>query len=163
MNAIDIIILLILAFAIYEGARNGLIIQAVSVVSLFFGVWLGMSMGSFVAGLLGISGSYSSMWGFIIVLLLTLILLTVAGRLLRKLMQFVGFGLLDKILGAALSVCKFLIVLSLVFTTFDFINHSYMLVEHKQIEASTLYRPIANISKLATPVWDWAQTQINES
>lgn len=163
MNVIDIIILLILAFAIFEGARNGLIIQGVSIVSVVLGIWLGMSCGGAVAKMFGITGGYASMWGFIIVLIATLLLLTVAAHMLRRLLQFVGFGLLDLILGAVLSTCKFLIILSLVFTMFDLINHTYVIVEHKQIEGSLLYRPIANISKLATPVWEWTQDQLNAS
>ncbi len=159
MNSIDIFILLILAFAIYQGVKEGVIIQGLAIVGIAVGIWVGSKFGAECADYLNIKGGYSSIWGFAILVFVTVIALAIVARVLRKALQFAGFGLVDVVLGAALSMCKYLLVMSIVFTLFDYANHYYDVVDHKYIENSTFYRPIANITKWATPAWDWTQDQ----
>ncbi|MFI3303688.1 MAG: CvpA family protein [Rikenellaceae bacterium] len=163
MNIIDIVTLTILAFALYSGAREGLIIQTLSFIGIAIGVYFGAKQGEYVASIFGISGDYSSVWGFVIVLFITIIAMGIAARLIRGVLKFAGFGFLDIILGAIMSSCKYLLVLSFVFSAFDSVNLSYTIVEHKDIERSKLYRPIANFSKIITPAWDWTQEQFEQS
>ncbi len=161
MNIIDIIILAILAFAIYQGVRDGLIIQGLAIVGIAVGLWIGNIFGDKCASLIGIKGDYSSLWGFLIVVFLTIIGVAIVARMVRKLLHFAGLGNVDVILGAILSVCKFLLILSILFAAFDHINNIYSLVEDKTINNSLLYRPIANITTWAAPAWDWAQDYID--
>ncbi len=161
MNTIDIVILAILAFACYRGMREGIIIQILSLLGIGIGIWLGLSIGSNIASMLGIGGNYTSVWGFVIVLLLTIIASAILARILRKIIKFAGIGFIDIILGALLSMAKYVIVISMFLAAFDTINQSLPLVKHKHIEASKLYRPISNISDdWLAPSWEWAQKQL---
>ncbi|MFI3305983.1 MAG: CvpA family protein [Rikenellaceae bacterium] len=159
MNLLDIIILVILAYALYEGVREGLIIQGLSLVGIAIGVWFGAQYGSEVVSLFGISGEYSAVWGFIITLIITMVLVAIAARLIRGVLKFAGFAFLDNILGALLSICKYLLILSMLFSAFDIVNNAFTIVDDKEFEKSKMYRPIANISHWATPAWSWTQQQ----
>lgn len=161
MNTVDIVILLILLFAAYRGVREGLIIQGLSIIGVALGIWFASSHGEAVATILGIKSAYASIWGFVIVVIAVVVIVAIAARFIRLLLKFVGFGLLDVILGGALSVIKFLVVLSVIFSAFDVVNHAYNIVDHKHIEQSKLYRPIANVSTMITPAWKWTQDQLN--
>ncbi len=161
MNIIDLVILVILAYALYGGARNGIIIQGLSIVGIGLGIWCGTHFGDSIAKFMGFEKQYAAMMGFLIAIILTLLVVAIVARVVRQVLQFAGFGLLDLILGAILSVCKYLLILSVLFSLFDTINHTFKLVDHKQIEKSTLYRPIANISTYITPAWDWTKDQLD--
>ncbi len=161
MNAIDIVILAIIAFALYRGAREGIIIQVFSLVGIGLGIWFGTRMGSEIAAMVGISGGQSAIWGFVIILTLSIITITIAARLLRKVVKFAGFGLLDIILGAVLSAVKYMFIVSVLLTAFDTMNQTLKIVEHKHIEKSALYRPVANLrDQWLTPAWEWTQEQL---
>ncbi len=159
MNVIDIIVLVILAYALYEGIREGLIIQGLSFVGIALGIWLGARYGDEAVSLFGIEGELSAVWGFVLVLVASIIVVAIAGHVIRRVMKFAGFAFLDNILGALLSICKYLLILSMLFSAFDIINNSFSMVDDKQFEQSKLYRPIANISHWATPAWSWTQQQ----
>ncbi len=161
MNTIDIIILFILAYAVFRGVRDGLIIQGLAIVGIAVGMWFGGKFGDVLAKLIGIKGEYSSLWGFLIVLFISIVAVAVGARLLRKVLHYAGFGLLDVILGAALSVCKFLLILSVLFTAFDYVNKIYSVADKKIIDNSLFYRPIANITEWVDPAWDWTQKHLN--
>ncbi len=161
MSIIDIIILGVLAFAIYRGVREGLIVQGLSIIGLAVGIWAGMQWGEGVAKIFGIGGQYTAVIGFVIVLIASIIAIGVAARIIRRILKFAGIGFLDIILGAVLSVAKYLLIISLLLSAFDTMNQTISMVDHKHIEGSSLYRPITNIShKWVTPAWEWAEEQI---
>lgn len=159
MNVIDIIILIILAYALYEGVREGLIIQGLSLIGIAIGVWLAARFGGDAVAWFGIRGEYSAVWGFIVILILTIVLVAIVARLIRGVLRFAGFAFLDNILGAVLSICKYLLILSMLFSAFDIVNNAFTMVDDKEFERSKMYRPIANISHWATPAWSWTQQQ----
>ncbi len=159
MSVIDIIIVLILAYAIFDGFREGLVVQACSVVGLLISVWVGMRYGDLVARFLQIDGDHSSVWGFVIVVLLAILLVGVAARLARKILRFAGLGIVDRILGVAISVIKTLVIMSLLFSAFGFINRNVEIVNNNTLANSKLYRPIVDLTNWATPAWDWTKAQ----
>ncbi len=159
MNIIDIIICIILIYAIITGFREGLIIQACSIIGVIAGVVLGVRHGTTAAALFGISSQYNYIWGFIIVLIISAISISIAANLASKVLHFAGFGLLDALLGSALSLCKYLLILSLLFSAFDIVNNSFIIIPHQKLAQTKLYRPITNLSGWITPALEWGQQQ----
>ncbi len=161
MHYIDLIIGLILAYAVYNGWRQGVIIQVCSIIGILCGVWLATRYGALVGGWLHISSDYASVGGFLVVLIAVIVCVAIASRLLRKVCKFAGLGILDIILGIALSVCKFAVILSVLFGAFNGINKNTNMVSEEELAKSKLYHPIININDIFFPTLEWTQKQIS--
>ncbi|MFI3259098.1 MAG: CvpA family protein [Rikenellaceae bacterium] len=161
MNIIDIIILAILGYSAFLGIREGLIVQGLSIIGIGLGLWFGSLFGGAAATLFGIKGDYASLCGFLIVTIAVMIGVATGARILQKVLSFVGFGLVDKLLGGVLSVVKVTLILSVAFVAFDLINQLFDVVDHKIIEGSMFYRPITNIVNYVAPAWDWTQQYLS--
>ncbi len=159
MNAIDIILILILAYALFEGFREGLVVQACSIVGIAIGIWCGAHYGDALANFLQIEGEYSSIWGFIIAVIITILIVGVAARVARKVLRFAGLGIVDRLLGMFISLCKTLLILSLLLSAFGFINSNINMVNSNTLAKSKLYHPIVKITNWATPAWNWTLEQ----
>ncbi|MFI3318624.1 MAG: CvpA family protein [Rikenellaceae bacterium] len=161
MNTLDIVICAILFVAAYNGWRQGVIIQVCSLAGIFVALWLGSALGATVGKMIGLSSAYSGVGGFIIVFVIITILLTIAAQLARRFIKFVGFGLLDVLLGVGVSIVKYLIVLSIVLSCVDALNGNNAIISRKSIAGSSLYRPIINLGKHFKPMYAWAEDQID--
>lgn len=86
--------------------------------------------------------------------------LAIAGRLVRRLFHFAGFGIADTLLGIAVSVLKYLLVLSALFSAFDTLNADYTLVSPETIEKSKSYKPVMRLSEAVFPFLEWVGEQV---
>ncbi len=161
MNFIDLIVLLILIFALYNGWKDGAIMQLCSILSILVGVWLASHYGALVGDMLHMGSNYSMVGGFLVVMVAVIIAAALVSRILRKIFSAVGLGGVDILLGIVISVCKFAVILSVLFGAFDGLNKNLDLVESKTLDESKLYRPIIKISSSIFPALDWTKKQIS--
>ncbi len=154
MNILDGIILIVLCYSLFSGFRSGVVAQLFSVVGVVLAIWLGSLFGGNVIAMLGWDSSTSKIWGFLITFVLVLIGAAILSRTLRVLVRFVGLGIVDNILGMALSLAKYLIIISILFTSLIGFNNSYKLFSDKDLRSSRLFYPIASLSEYF-PVWEW--------
>ncbi len=151
MNAIDLIVCLVAVLAVWNGWRRGFILQICSLVGLLAAIFLAARFGAPVGEWLKLDPAVAAAGGFAAVLVVVLIAVAVAGRLLRKIFQFAGFGLLDVVLGIAVSLLKYMLLLSALFAAFETLNRDYALVEPQVIEESRTFRPVAGLSERILP------------
>lgn len=149
MNTIDFIICLVLALAVWNGWRQGFVMQVCSLAGIVAGIWLAARFGPQVGAWLRLDASAASAGGFVVVLIAALLVVGLVGRGLRRLFRFAGFGWADTLLGIAVSVLKYLLVLSALFSAFDHLNRDYDLVKRQTIEASKGYQPVLRLSRSA--------------
>ncbi len=162
MNVIDIILILLLAYALFEGFREGLVVQGCSFVGIAIGIWYGARHGDSLAKFLQIDGEYSSVWGFVIAIILAIIVVTIGAQVARRVLQMAGLGVLDRVLGMALSLFKMVIILSLLLSAFSFVNKNIEIISSNTLAKSQLYRPIVNVTKWASPAWQWTKEQLKQ-
>lgn len=160
VNAIDLIVYLVLALAVWSGWRRGFILQLCSLAGVVAGIWLASRFGAQAGEWLNFDEQIRTPAGFVVVLLATLLVVTVFGYALRKLFHFAGFGLPDSLLGAAVSVAKYLLLLSVLFSAFDRLNEDYTLVGAQTVERSKLYKPIMHLSQVVLPFVEWVGEQV---
>lgn len=160
MNAIDLIVCLVLALALWNGWRQGFIVQVCSLAAIVIGIWLAARYGATVGGWLRLDARFAAAGGFATVLVATVLAAAVLARLIRRLFHFAGFGLLDTVLGIAVSVLKYLLVLSALFAAFDSVNADHALVEARSIERSKSYKPILRLSELLFPFLEWVGDRV---
>ncbi|MCM1301004.1 MAG: CvpA family protein [Bacteroides cellulosilyticus] len=152
MNTIDFIVCLVLVLAVWKGWRRGFIVQLCSLTALVVGLWLAARHGTAVGEWLRLDESVRTAGGFVAVLLVAMLSIAVAGRVLRRLFRFAGFGLLDVALGVVVCTLKYMLLVSVLLTAFDRINSGYSLVGERTIASSKSYRPLLRISEALFPV-----------
>ena len=160
MNVIDIIVYSLLAFAIYNGWKRGVTLQVCSLAGLLIGIYLALAYRDVVSGYLNLTGDSAPVIGFIVVLLATMVVVTMVGYAIRRLFHLVGFGVLDIILGIVVSIVKYALLLSILFSTFDRINTTFKMVDQSVLNDSKLYRPIIKISDFAIGLFEDLEKQI---
>jgi membrane protein required for colicin V production len=117
IKALDIFLLFLLAWGGYSGFRKGFILELFSIASLFIA-----TIGS-IKLLNKFIGLYSKWWGdlgtwmpyllFIILFIFLVLIVSLVGRLLKKLVHHLTpLGSLDCLIGAALGVFKWAFLIS---------------------------------------------------
>lgn len=165
MNTIDLIVCLVLLLAVWNGWKQGFIVQVCSLAGILAGIWLAARYGAAAGLLLRLDESIAAPGGFVVVLLAVILLVALVARLLRKLFRFAGFGIPDIVLGIAVSVCKYGLVLSVLFAAFDTLNEDYCLAKPETVEQSRTYKPVMRLSEAVSPLLErlgGAVTENNE-
>lgn len=151
LNAIDIVTLLVLLWAVIAGWRRGVILQLCSLAGLGLSIYLAIHYGAAAGRALHFGDEWAVPGGFIVVALLTLIAVTLIGHLLRKIFHFAGLGVLDILLGILISLVKWLLLLSVLYTAFAALNRSTGLVEERSLRTSKSFYPVCHLSDFLLP------------
>ena len=106
MNIFDIIVYIALAWAVYNGWRRGLLLQLLSLVALFAGMYFALQYGPQIGVMLGAEGLAAKLLGFAVIFFAALILITVLGHLVKRVFRFAGLGIFDTLLGILFSAVK---------------------------------------------------------
>ena len=104
-----------LALAVWNGWRQGFVVQICSLAGIVAGIWIAARFGAQVGGWLRLDAEVAAAGGFVTVLVAVILVVAIAGRLVRKVFHFAGLGIADTLLGIAVSVLKYLLVLSVLF------------------------------------------------
>ena len=153
MNIIDIILLVIAAWALYDGIRDGLLVQIGGIAGLVIGVWLAFRQAERVGVWFGMHGAEASVAGFVTVLAVTVIVIAMGSRLLRGVFRMTG-------LGAVVSLLKTAIVASLIIAAIDSVNVNNALIGKERIETSRAYMPLRNFSTKIFPLFNHVREQV---
>lgn len=154
MNIFDLIVYVALAWAIFNGWRRGLLLQVFSLVSIVAALYLGVLYGAEAGVMLGMEGTTAQIGGFIAIFVAALIVIAIAGRLLRGVFKLAGLGVADTLLGIALSVVKVGLVVSVLFSGFEALNRDYKLASKQKVESSRWFKPVAGITDKLTPYFE---------
>ncbi len=161
MNYIDIFVCIVLVVAVVGGWKNGAIVEILSVVGIILGIWCATSYAGLIGEWLNLPEGWAVVVGFVAVLITVMLAVAIISRLFKKLFSAVGLGSFDTLLGVILSVCKYMIILSLAFGAFDALNNQITMVNKATLNESKLYNPIKDINSKIYPALGWAQNQIS--
>jgi membrane protein required for colicin V production len=114
---IDIIILIILALGAYEGYKKGLLMTIVGLIAFVFAIMLGVYFMEPVSKMLAerldeLTFAFPVI-AFFIVFIITLLIVNIAGWILKKMMNMILLGSVDSIAGAILGIVKSAFFISL--------------------------------------------------
>jgi membrane protein required for colicin V production len=109
MNALDWLIVLVMAYSIVRATIRGFFQEAFSLAGLILGFlcacWFYRGLAPSLRGLIP-SPAGAQLLAFLLLLLGILVLSGLLGRLLRNTASLMGFGLADRLLGAVLGFCR---------------------------------------------------------
>lgn len=151
MNTLDIILLIPLAIAAVSGWRKGIIIQACGIAGLVLGILFAMRFNHRLGEWIDAGEKFSSLLGFIIILVVSILVLAAIGILFKKVFSLTGFGLVDNIGGLALGVVKIGFLLSMLTGYFVQMNNNYHWVKPDKITESVLYKPLQQMTDTLFP------------
>jgi membrane protein required for colicin V production len=160
MNVFDIIVYVALAWAVFNGWRRGFLLQMMSLVAVVAALYLSVRYCSEVGTFLGVDGSVHRVVGFIVIFVITLILLTIVGYLMRKVFRFAGLGTVDIIFGILFSVLKIGVIVSAMFAWFAIVNKDYDWASKQTIEESRWFTPISGVVDKLTPYFEELKSEI---
>ena len=155
MNIIDVIILICLVPAVFQGYRKGFISQAISRVSLVVGIWASARFADMVtvwiAQYITASEPVLKLVAFALILILVFLALGLIGRLLESILNFAFLGWVNRLLGIVFSLLKTLLIIGLVIILFNSLNSNIGLVKPETLADSALYQPIKNLADVVFP------------
>lgn len=151
MNIFDLIVYIALAWAIFNGWRRGFLLQMLSLVAVVAAIYLGIRFGSELGVMLGMEGTTAQIGGFIAIFFGALIVIAVAGRLLRGVFRLAGLGIVDTLLGILFSILKVGLIVSVLFSWFAALNRDYKLASKEKISSSRWFEPVSGVIDRVTP------------
>ncbi len=160
MNVFDIIVYIALAWAVFNGWRRGLLLQLLSLVAVFAGLYLALSKGPEVGAMLGAEGLAAKVLGFAVIFLAALLIITVLGHLVKRVFRFAGLGVFDTLLGILFSVVKVGLVVSVIFACFQTLNKDYKLASEQTVQESKWFEPVAGLVGRVTPYFEQVADQV---
>lgn len=149
MNFIDIILAIVLVWALISGLRKGLISQASSFVGLLLGVWLAFKFNDQLSEWIGVD--VEGIAAYAILFAVGVLVAWLFSRISGWILNGVGLGFIDKIGGAVVSLVVYCLVLSLLLGFFRNLNSSLKIVEPEVLESSVLVGPVERVSEVVFP------------
>lgn len=136
--------------------------QICSLVGVAAGIWFGVRYGAAVGGWLNLDKSFVEAGGFITVLVVVALSVSIAALVIRKLFHFAGFGIPDAVLGMVVSFAKYVLLLSVLCSAFARINADYTLVSAQTVETSKIYKLLLEGSAKVMPFFERIGDRISE-
>jgi membrane protein required for colicin V production len=155
MSFLDIVLGAFLLYALFKGMKNGLFIELASLLSLILGIYIAIKFSYMIREMLAGHVSWSAKYIEIIAFGLTFIAVVLAVHVIAKvltgIMDFAFLGIFNKLAGAAFSVLKTILLLSIVINLFQKININNMIAKEETLNKSLFYNPIQEVSKYIYP------------
>jgi len=141
---IDIIFILVLIMAIFNGLSKGFVLGIFSFLAVIIGLAAALKLSVVVARYLEHSVVTGTKWlpllAFILVLILVIVLVGLLARLIKKALQFAMLGWLDSLAGMIL----YIVLYTIVFSIFLFYAEKLMLLSPNVVASSKTYPYIAS-------------------
>ena len=155
MSFFDIVLGALLLYALYKGIKNGLFVELASLISLILGIYVAIKFSYLIKNTLTDSVSWSAKYIEVAAFALTFIIVVVGIHLLAKfftgIADFAYLGWLNKLGGAAFSILKTILILSILFNIFQKMNINNFIVKQETLDKSMFYNPIQEVSKFIYP------------
>ncbi len=155
MNVIDIIILVCCIPALFHGFSKGFVSQAISLIALVVGVWLSFKFsvpfGDWLKSFADLPGTVLHIIAFALILTIVMLVLTLIGKAIEKVVKLAMLGWLNKLLGIVFALLKAVLIIGLVIIIFDAIYNLIPFVSSDTLNESVLYNPIKSIANTVFP------------
>ena len=149
MAYLDIILGLLILWGLYRGIKNGLLIEIASLIALVAAIYgaihFSYLIGDYLAKKMEWDEKFINLSAFIVTFAIIVISITMAGKLLTKVVNFALLGMLNKVAGGIFGALKATIILGafLVFLHETIAKIGFL--KKETLEESILYAPVKEI------------------
>lgn len=156
MKTIDIILLaLVLIPALWQGLRKGFVFQLVTFGALLLGTWLSYCLGetvsAYLAKMMEADPVVLKILSFIVIFLIVYVVLYAIGKLLLKIIKVLLGEWVDKVLGIALALVKFTLLVGLAVLLLDTVNCKIGIVSQSMLDHSPVYSFLKEFASTVFP------------
>jgi len=154
-NTIDIIIVIPLLWFGYKGLRNGLIIEAASLIALLIGIYGAYIFSGFTADFLiknlNLETDYIGLVSFALTFIVIVIVVHLFAKLIKKFVSALSLGIFDKISGLIFSIAKWAFILSVLLGIINRFDSQEIIITKDLKNNSMLYNPITDFAPKVFP------------
>ena len=156
MGTLDIFLALPLAYGIYKGVKNGLLIELASILALVAGIY-GTIRFSYIAtdylsARLDWEPEYIKLTAFTLTFIFIVFVVHLLGKALTRFADFAMVGWLNKLAGGVFGLVEVAVILGALLVFFERANSSLGLISPETIAESVLYEPLVETGAL---IFDW--------
>ncbi|MGB0949359.1 MAG: CvpA family protein, partial [Marinirhabdus sp.] len=127
MNTIDIVLGIILLVAFYLGFKRGFILVLTSLLAVIAGAFCAIYFSGYAQARLydwfDWNGDTTRLVGFALTFIAVVLVVSLLGRLVTKLLNFAFLGGINKLLGGFVNVLKYAFIVSLIFMFINATNN----------------------------------------
>ena len=168
MIVVDLIIAVLLGYALFKGIKNGLVVSVISLIALIVGIYISLRFSFFTRNFLTENTQWNpntlTIAAFFITFVAVLVLLYFLGKAVTKLAESLALGFVNKILGAVFEGIKMLLIISFFLNLFQKINFNNLIVSKEKLDESVFYEPIEKVSKEIFPLMEeWYKIALSEA
>tara|TARA_R110002020_G_scaffold114593_3_gene263510 strand:- start:8498 stop:9085 length:588 start_codon:yes stop_codon:yes gene_type:complete len=149
MGILDIILGLLIIWGLFNGIKNGFFVELASLIALILGIYGAIHFSYIVGNYLSENSDWDSQYipliAFLITFIIIVIVVSLAGKILTKIADFVLLGLLNKIAGGIFGALKVAVILGALLIFFDGTNERTGIIKKETLEKSVLYEPLREI------------------
>lgn len=169
MNFIDILIIVPLGYAAWQGFKKGFIIELFTLLALLVGIYAGIHFSDWTAKLIRenfeIEGKYLPVIAFSITFLAVGAIVFFAGKMLEQMVKVVNLSPVNKILGIVFALIKMLYTLSIGIILLETYDERGEFIPEKVKSESLFYEPIKLIASATIPAIEestiWLKNNMN--
>lgn len=154
MSWLDIVVIALLVYAVWEGARQGIIRQVMGLAALILGIFLAWRFGHDLGSVFGLDGTGATIAGFTVILVVVILSVSLLGRLTRGLFKLVGLGIFDNILGIAFSGLKMLLIAGVLLMLVEFADPHGKVITRQIRTSSPMYKVVTAVTGFVFPYVD---------
>lgn len=155
MSFLDIILGALLAFALYKGIINGLFIELASFLSLMVGIYFAVKFSVITKDILSEHLHWNpntiQILAFILTFLLVVIGIHFLAKILTGIVDFAFLGWINKLGGGLFRVLKTVLIVGMIFSVFEKINHNHFFAKQETLDKSIFYNPIQKTAAFIYP------------
>lgn len=166
MNWIDITILIILLMALVRGYSLGIIRQICVLLGMLMGLLLAGQLGEEIEPILKTQLQFPAPMvkpiAYIAAFLLIYLCFIVLGRMLRKLLQSMHLGIINRVLGAFFGALKWMTFISLCIMLMETLDKKGQVIAAADKEQSFAYQPVQSLFPHLMSMWQENQFPLME-
>ena len=155
MSLLDIILGVIFIMAFVRGMKKGLFVTLASLAGLVLGIYCAVYFSDYAGSYLYKWFDWSEQATNLVALVITFIavvyLVSIAGKVLTKIMDFAFLGIFNKLLGGVCNTLIMAFIISVIFMFFDSWNPTSYVISEEKKENSYLYQPVASLAPMVLP------------
>ena len=162
MNLLDIIFVFLFLYALVKGYRAGLIMELCGIVGVIAAAYISYNMAEEIAVSLLPSFSFNYPLAFVLVFVASLVLIGMAARIVSRVINFTGMGLINRVCGAVASFLKMAIVLTVLVALFNGLNNMTGWIKRDSLRSSVGYVTLLSLSDTLFPRIDFRGPGMSE-
>ena len=155
MAVLDIILAVLLVYGLYKGFSKGLFVEIASLLSLLVGLYGAIHFSYFIGDWLKTKvawdGKYIQIVAFALTFFAILVIVSLVGKLLTKIIDAAQLGFLNKIAGAVFGAAKVALIVSVLLNLFGKLNNTITFVEQESLDKTILYNRVKDFAPAIFP------------